>query len=101
MKLAIFSAFLLLVSCLAFADEDRESSPADSLRYEQLNEKYVQSFEMSPDEADDAKSQAVEGFDDNLQKSDPETQSAIRQVIDSMRRISDTVADDGETSNED
>ena len=101
MKLAVFSTFLLLVSCLAFADADQELSPADSLRYERINEKYAQSLELSPDEADDAKSQAVEGFDDNLQKSTPDTQYVIRKAMERLQGISAAISDDDETPSSD
>jgi len=102
MKLAIFSAFLLLAPCLtthAFADEDL--SPADSARYEQLNQKYAQSIEISSDEADDAKSQAVEGFDDNSQKSAPDTQYVLRKAMERLQGVSAAIADDDETPSSD
>ncbi len=84
MKIFVFVSLALFAS-IAHADSPAAPSPV-SKQFENLGVQQTQIFQFTPQEADAVKRQAIEGFQANLEKSDPETQTAIRRAIRDLKR---------------
>jgi len=83
---ASFVLVLLSLGIHSYADDSRTISSDDASKFEKLGMKNAEVIKMSPEETESAKKQAVQSFYENLSKSDPETQAAIKKTMKKVRR---------------